>query len=625
MDEVKNTKICVPVVDVLYDFQYTAKDKREISMRKGEKLYLIEKTNKDWWQVVRQSERRSFYVPAQYVRVVSKEKLPLGHIELPSGNRSKKVEYENLNPLNANLRDNIPLNPLNKHGSAIEANSRVDNELVKSAQVSNQKPVPKTRTKVSMSRVSYEYSSSGKSSVSKLPPSECDSGARYDVGRYGDKKPQDLGIGPQKKSDHSTHVLNENDPCSYKADTEEVKNVVPKARSKMNTFSENEVIESNKNRMKSSYNLRVKPSKSFEIHQKSPVKYSKKESTPALKSDARSLSRSLEKLAQEIKFQPKEIEPSSGVPALSHHSGSDEACRKLKKPSNNNNNNIVSNNNTEKKIQKGEDSQSKGNVFTRLRRSLHHSGSFKSNNFKKLNKNDKKACELSLSWEGGLDKALELEKNKTQQITPSGLQRSRTFMVAERSPTIFRHGGSIYQGRNRVDIAYHSQKPPEVKNVLSTFKPIGKIEEVQTSMSVKHSSDSRSPAKERAMFSKDEDMYVNAEVWESKRTEAYSQSESEDNSDVKCLPVPVEDQKAFRDRSSFDSNMTHSEGTEVSESDENGSLDLDVEKQKVREPLNKRRTSLMRNRRVSFHGFWTKKNLNTNSLSVHSLPQNLYR
>ncbi|KAK6624052.1 hypothetical protein RUM44_010910 [Polyplax serrata] len=74
MESSSKANLPIPILVVLYDFRYMWKDNREISVKKGEKLYLLEKTNRDWWQVVRPSERKSFFVPAQYVELVSKRK-----------------------------------------------------------------------------------------------------------------------------------------------------------------------------------------------------------------------------------------------------------------------------------------------------------------------------------------------------------------------------------------------------------------------------------------------------------------------------------------------------------------------------------------------------------------------
>ncbi|XP_069669210.1 rho GTPase-activating protein 12-like isoform X3 [Periplaneta americana] len=52
---------------VLYDFEYISKDERKIKIQEGERLFLIKKTNSDWWQVIRSSSERPFFVPAAYV------------------------------------------------------------------------------------------------------------------------------------------------------------------------------------------------------------------------------------------------------------------------------------------------------------------------------------------------------------------------------------------------------------------------------------------------------------------------------------------------------------------------------------------------------------------------------
>ncbi|CAA9997726.1 unnamed protein product, partial [Nesidiocoris tenuis] len=56
-------------VEVLYDFEYTTKDGQQVTIREGEKLLLLKKTNDDWWQVIR-CTGRPFYVPSSYVRVL---------------------------------------------------------------------------------------------------------------------------------------------------------------------------------------------------------------------------------------------------------------------------------------------------------------------------------------------------------------------------------------------------------------------------------------------------------------------------------------------------------------------------------------------------------------------------
>ncbi|XP_063219039.1 rho GTPase-activating protein 12-like isoform X4 [Bacillus rossius redtenbacheri] len=72
-----DTEIPDVLLRVLYDFEYVNKDKK-VSIKRGEKLFLIKKTNPDWWQVIRNSSQGPFYVPAQYVQEFKKqEKKPL--------------------------------------------------------------------------------------------------------------------------------------------------------------------------------------------------------------------------------------------------------------------------------------------------------------------------------------------------------------------------------------------------------------------------------------------------------------------------------------------------------------------------------------------------------------------
>lgn len=56
---------------VQYDFEYTAKDGRLISIKPNERYTLLSKTNEHWWHVRKDQDTRPFYVPAQYVKEVS--------------------------------------------------------------------------------------------------------------------------------------------------------------------------------------------------------------------------------------------------------------------------------------------------------------------------------------------------------------------------------------------------------------------------------------------------------------------------------------------------------------------------------------------------------------------------
>ncbi|XP_042133871.1 rho GTPase-activating protein 12 isoform X7 [Peromyscus maniculatus bairdii] len=61
-------------IEVEYDYEYEAKD-RKIVIRQGERYLLVKKTNDDWWQVRPDENSKAFYVPAQYVKEVTRKAL----------------------------------------------------------------------------------------------------------------------------------------------------------------------------------------------------------------------------------------------------------------------------------------------------------------------------------------------------------------------------------------------------------------------------------------------------------------------------------------------------------------------------------------------------------------------
>lgn len=54
-------------VKVLYNLKYMTRSNYCVSIKKSEELFLLEKTNNDWWKVKRHSDR-PFYVPSNYVK-----------------------------------------------------------------------------------------------------------------------------------------------------------------------------------------------------------------------------------------------------------------------------------------------------------------------------------------------------------------------------------------------------------------------------------------------------------------------------------------------------------------------------------------------------------------------------
>lgn len=64
--EPPDSKTNHPLLRVAYDYEYDYKT-RKVSIKQGELLHLLQKTNEHWWKVMRPVINRPFFVPAQYV------------------------------------------------------------------------------------------------------------------------------------------------------------------------------------------------------------------------------------------------------------------------------------------------------------------------------------------------------------------------------------------------------------------------------------------------------------------------------------------------------------------------------------------------------------------------------
>lgn len=139
-------------VEVLYDFEYATKDGQTVNIKEGEKLLLLKKTNNDWWQVIRSTGRRPFYVPSTYVRVLdgSKEKVAL---DVGIKREKNKLQGSPLTPphnftVSVNIKPRTGDFPTKKKSSSktkVMLNCESDNEVLSSDKLSDrygQLPAP---------------------------------------------------------------------------------------------------------------------------------------------------------------------------------------------------------------------------------------------------------------------------------------------------------------------------------------------------------------------------------------------------------------------------------------------------------------------------------------------------
>ncbi|KAJ8278055.1 hypothetical protein GJAV_G00083340 [Gymnothorax javanicus] len=107
-------------VEVEYDYEYKAKDKL-VTIRTGECYMLVRKTNDDWWQVRKDENTKSFYLPAQYVREVRKALMPPPKPLQRTGSGKAKPNVLEIHRSNENLNKHAEMSsfgrPLPGHTS----------------------------------------------------------------------------------------------------------------------------------------------------------------------------------------------------------------------------------------------------------------------------------------------------------------------------------------------------------------------------------------------------------------------------------------------------------------------------------------------------------------------------
>ncbi|XP_038188632.1 rho GTPase-activating protein 12 isoform X4 [Arvicola amphibius] len=108
-------------IEVEYDYEYEAKD-RKIVIRQGERYILVKKTNDDWWQVRPDENSKAFYVPAQYVREVTRKALmpPVKQAAGLPNNSMKTIQSMHLQRSTENVNKLPELSSFGKPSSSVQ-------------------------------------------------------------------------------------------------------------------------------------------------------------------------------------------------------------------------------------------------------------------------------------------------------------------------------------------------------------------------------------------------------------------------------------------------------------------------------------------------------------------------
>ncbi|XP_005085219.1 rho GTPase-activating protein 12 isoform X2 [Mesocricetus auratus] len=108
-------------IEVEYDYEYEAKD-RKIVIRQGERYILVKKTNDDWWQVRLDENSKAFYVPAQYVKEVTRKALmpPVKQAAGLPNNSMKTIQSMHLQRSTENVNKMPELSSFGKPSSSVQ-------------------------------------------------------------------------------------------------------------------------------------------------------------------------------------------------------------------------------------------------------------------------------------------------------------------------------------------------------------------------------------------------------------------------------------------------------------------------------------------------------------------------
>ncbi|XP_077008401.1 rho GTPase-activating protein 12 isoform X2 [Tamandua tetradactyla] len=108
-------------IEVEYDYEYEAKD-RKIVIKQGERYILVKKTNDDWWQVKPDENSKAFYVPAQYVKEVTRKALmpPVKQAAGLLNNSMKMIQSLHLQRSTENVNKLPELSSFGKLSSSVQ-------------------------------------------------------------------------------------------------------------------------------------------------------------------------------------------------------------------------------------------------------------------------------------------------------------------------------------------------------------------------------------------------------------------------------------------------------------------------------------------------------------------------
>lgn len=112
-------------VEVLYDYNYETAEGKSITIQKGDRYKLLARSTEEWWKVLR-GDRDKFYVPANYVRVLSLDSESSSHYHVVD---KATISIKTDIPEELDKVPKLPAKSVNGWSDKAAASSKKNNDL----------------------------------------------------------------------------------------------------------------------------------------------------------------------------------------------------------------------------------------------------------------------------------------------------------------------------------------------------------------------------------------------------------------------------------------------------------------------------------------------------------------
>lgn len=94
------------LVLVNFQYEYTTRDGRQVSIKPNERYILVAKTNDHWWYVRKDEATKPFFIPAQYITVLPSEYETTQHLSEQDEQDTLKLDFDTAPPMSLEVKIN---------------------------------------------------------------------------------------------------------------------------------------------------------------------------------------------------------------------------------------------------------------------------------------------------------------------------------------------------------------------------------------------------------------------------------------------------------------------------------------------------------------------------------------